>query len=107
MREHRKDGAPVALEISLTPFAALPQSIPSLRRDRYRLRENRRFETGGGRLSPICLTRGFRLKMRVAIAPEARSATPMAAMLEISRYLTKVREWKRTNSSKFAGSIAW
>jgi hypothetical protein len=40
MREHRKDGAPVALDISLTPFAAAPQSIPSLRRDRYRLRED-------------------------------------------------------------------
>jgi len=55
MREHRKDGAPVALEISLTPFPALPQSIPSLRRDRYRLREDWRFETGGSRLSPISL----------------------------------------------------
>jgi hypothetical protein len=40
MREHRKDGAPVALQISLTPFPALPQSIPSLRCDRYRLRED-------------------------------------------------------------------
>jgi hypothetical protein len=28
MREHGNDGAPVALAISLTPFAALLQSIP-------------------------------------------------------------------------------
>jgi hypothetical protein len=33
MREHRNNGAPVALVVSLTPFAALLQSIPS-RQDR-------------------------------------------------------------------------
>ena len=32
---------------------------------------------------------------------------PMAAKLEMSRYLTKVMEWKRSSSSKFAVSIAW
>ena len=44
---------------------------------------------------------------RELVARRARQQPPRPPRLEIGRYLTKVREWTRASSGKFAASTAW